>query len=296
MISIGLPVFNSEDFIHNALESLLSQTFSDFELIISDNASSDNTVKICEEYCKKDKRIKLFSHKKNNGFIWNFNFVLEQAKSEYFMWAGVDDVWEPKFLEKNIEFLQENVDYVGSIGQVRLYRSKTEKLSFDKQNSHKYNKYEHVHPIVGSYTKKVNFCLQYCRASVIYGVYRTNVLKKSIICKRFPTWDLAVILNILKNGHIHVIDDVILYRYIQDNPSPSKIKRLLSQNMTTLQILFFEMPFTYWCFKNIGKKVFLKNIFPFIKLNCSAEYTIILELARMIKRILSGQDKFWIFI
>jgi len=90
-LSIGLPVYNGEKFIRKCLDSLLAQTFKNFEIIISDNASTDDTQKICQEYLKKDERIRYIQQEKNIGLLPNFNFVLKQAKNEFFMWIGVDD-------------------------------------------------------------------------------------------------------------------------------------------------------------------------------------------------------------
>jgi len=84
-LSIGIPVFNGEKFLRQCLDSLLTQTFANFELIISDNASDDSTSDICNEYSKKFKNFRYFKQKKNMGIKWNFNFVLEQAKCNYFI-------------------------------------------------------------------------------------------------------------------------------------------------------------------------------------------------------------------
>ena len=113
-VSIGLFVFNSETSIKNALNSLLSQTYTNFELIISDNASTDSTPEICKEYLQKDKRIRFYQQKKNMGPWSNAMFVLEKAKFGYFMWAATDDIWQPTFIEKNIAVLESNHNVVGS--------------------------------------------------------------------------------------------------------------------------------------------------------------------------------------
>ena len=105
-ISIGLPVYNAELFIHKKIKSLLEQTFTDFELIISDNGSTDSTSLICEEYAKKDKRIKYIKQEKNMGAVWNYNLVLKEAKCDYFLWVAADDILSPKFIEKNINILE----------------------------------------------------------------------------------------------------------------------------------------------------------------------------------------------
>lgn len=98
-VSIGMPVYNGEPFIHQALDSLLAQTFTDFELIISDNASTDGTERICKRYEKKDIRIRYVRQSQNRGISWNFNFVLQEARGDYFMWAAADDVWDVRWIE-----------------------------------------------------------------------------------------------------------------------------------------------------------------------------------------------------
>lgn len=98
-VSIGMPVYNGEAFIHEALDSLLTQTYPDFELIISDNASDDRTGTICKEYAAKDSRVRYVRQSKNLGALGNFKFVLDEAVGEYFMWAAADDVWALNWIE-----------------------------------------------------------------------------------------------------------------------------------------------------------------------------------------------------
>ncbi len=98
-VSIGMPVYNGEKFIREALDSLLLQTFTDFELIISDNASTDGTEAICREYAEKDHRVRYVRQVENLGAIANFKFVLDEAVAEYFMWAAADDVWDKNWVD-----------------------------------------------------------------------------------------------------------------------------------------------------------------------------------------------------
>ena len=98
-VSIGMPVYNGAKFIREALNSLLAQTFTDFELIISDNASTDGTEGICQEYVAKDKRVRYVRQPQNIGAAANFFFVLDEAQAEYFMWAAADDLWDKNWLE-----------------------------------------------------------------------------------------------------------------------------------------------------------------------------------------------------
>lgn len=99
-VSIGMPVYNGDKYIREALDSLLAQSFTDFELVISDNASTDDTQAICEEYARSDVRIRYVRQSENKGAFANFKFVLDEAIGEHFMWAAADDFWSPNWIEE----------------------------------------------------------------------------------------------------------------------------------------------------------------------------------------------------
>ncbi len=111
LVSIGLPIYNGAETMRRTIDSLLSQTHQKLELIISDNASTDDTQKICEDYAKTDERVKYFRQEKNQGMSRNYEFVLEQARGEYFMWAADDDYWEPSFISTLKSVLDNNPNY-----------------------------------------------------------------------------------------------------------------------------------------------------------------------------------------
>ena len=119
-IAIGMPVYNGEKYIRKALDSLLAQTFGSYEIIISDNASTDTTGVICREYAERDRRVRYIRQPENQGATKNFKLVLDQAGAEYFMWAACDDIRSADFLEINYRFLQDNPDYVASTCPVRF--------------------------------------------------------------------------------------------------------------------------------------------------------------------------------
>jgi glycosyltransferase involved in cell wall biosynthesis len=112
LVSIGLPVYNGEKYLALAVESVLNQTFDNFRLIISDNASTDSTQKICERYAMHHNRIKFYRNPKNIGILKNFKSVFDLSDSKYFMWMSHDDILEPTYLEKCVQFLQDNDDFV----------------------------------------------------------------------------------------------------------------------------------------------------------------------------------------
>ena len=108
---VGMPVYNGEKFISNAIDSLRSQTFQDWELLISDDCSNDDTSNICKNYLEIDSRISYHRHESNIGMGNNFEFVLYRANSEYFMWAAADDEREESFMEVCIDRLKNNEEY-----------------------------------------------------------------------------------------------------------------------------------------------------------------------------------------
>src|SRR6267154_5510945 len=112
LLSIGLFVYNGERFLEEVLQSILSQTFTDFELIISDNASTDRTGEIAEAYAKRDDRIRYYRSEKNMGAGWNIRRVYELASGKYFKQAAVDDLLEPDFLRRCVEILESDPDCV----------------------------------------------------------------------------------------------------------------------------------------------------------------------------------------
>ena len=99
-VSIGLPVYNGARFLRRSLDALLGQSFRDFELVISDNASTDATPQIISEYAARDSRVRHMRAAVNGGVSANFRRVLTESSGRYFMWAGCDDWWAPTFVER----------------------------------------------------------------------------------------------------------------------------------------------------------------------------------------------------
>ena len=112
IVSIGIPVYNSERYLEETLKSLLSQGFQDFEIIISDNASTDSTPAICREYEKKDSRVRYYRSETNYGPGWNYNRVFNLCNGKYFKWHACDDLLRPDFLEKCVEVLDTRPDVI----------------------------------------------------------------------------------------------------------------------------------------------------------------------------------------
>lgn len=116
MISVIMSVYNSEKYLNEAIDSILNQTYKDFEFLIVDDCSKDNSLKILEEYSQKDSRIILIKNEGNLGLTKNLNKAIKMSKGDYIARMDADDISETKRFEKQIEFLEKNkgIDIVGT--------------------------------------------------------------------------------------------------------------------------------------------------------------------------------------
>jgi glycosyltransferase involved in cell wall biosynthesis len=111
-VSVGLPVYNGESYLAEAIDSLLGQSFADFELIISDNASTDSTADICRDYAQRDARVRYIRQPHNIGLSPNHNYVVERARGEFFKWAACDDLYGRDLLLRCVEALDAHPEVV----------------------------------------------------------------------------------------------------------------------------------------------------------------------------------------
>ena len=284
-VSIGLPVYNGEKTITRTIDSILSQTILNFKLVISDDGSTDSTPKICREYEQKDSRIKYIQQKKNKGWITNWTFLAENSDTKYFVWISDDDYWEPQFLEKNIEVLETNPKIVGSISNVQLVGPNIKNYYPNQKeiNSIESNfKFILVRSINGSYKEKIKNVLDFNWVINLYSIFRTDALKKSIIHERFVSWDFALILNIIKFGELHVIDEVLAYRDTEGITSiKSSIDSIKTQRLGWFKTYFPYISYTIWCMRNIGIRNFIRHISCFKYLIFHSEKKIIREILKL---------------
>ncbi len=298
-LSIGLPVYNGEVFLEEKIDSILSQSFSDYELIISNNNSNDSTNKICEKYLKQDIRIKYFQQKENMGANWNFNFVLNESIAPYFLWVGVNDKISDKFLEKNMNVLEKNEKIVGSISKIKPLdnvKNASDKNNIDSVFKKLIKKLRSLKtidsfPIFGSYEEKVRFYLKNSTCQLIYGIFRTNELKESIVKNSFIGNDWATMINILKFGDFHIVEEDIMYEHTDGLSSTgiTNISKLYGHK--NLDLVFPWYQFTKWYLNNFKIKYFLKNLDYFIQLNLEGMLSLFLDKSEsFLKRISKNSE------
>lgn len=132
-VSIGIPVYNGEKFIGRSLDSVLAQTFTDFEIVICDNASTDGTEAICREYAARDSRVRYHRNEKNIGAGPNFNRVFELSTAPLFRWHTHDDAMDPTCIERCVEVFDKNPDVVLVYPEMLVIDEDDNKFWFDKE-------------------------------------------------------------------------------------------------------------------------------------------------------------------
>jgi glycosyltransferase involved in cell wall biosynthesis len=298
-ISIGLPVYNGEKFLKEKINSILKLNINDFELLISDNASTDNTHKICEEFVEKDKRVKYFCQEKNFNVNYNFNFVLEKARGEYFFWTAVDDIILPGFIEKNIVVLESNNKIVCSTSQVKPYGEKTNYLSkndvgdftekFKKTIIQKFTPLRN-YSTYGSYEEKIRYYLKLRgHQQVFFGIFRTNQLREFFVHDFITGFDWATMLNALKFGDFNILEEFLTYRYDGGASSKGVFSYARGFNLNALETIFLYIPLTLWCFRHLGAKLFLRNLDCFLKLNLEGAFYLFVDIMRWSKKTMLGK-------
>jgi glycosyltransferase involved in cell wall biosynthesis len=207
-VSIGLPVFNGEKYVGQAIDSILAQTFQDFELIISDNASTDSTQKICKAYAKKDRRIRYCRNKRNLGVVYNFNRVFELAEGEYFKWAAYDDIVALDYLRKCVSLLDQDPtvvichtdsDIIDENGSIIGTFNHEMRLSSEEPH-------ERFGDLIFMSPPSTHQVIS------IFGVMRANTIRETNLMGAYVGSDRNFLAEIALIGRIYEIPECLFYR------------------------------------------------------------------------------------
>lgn len=210
-VSIGLPVYNGENYLAETLDSILAQTFAEFELIISDNASTDRTEAICREYAAKDHRIRFVRSPTNLGAARNYNRVFELARGEYFKWNGHDDPIAPVFLERCVEVLDRDPDVIlcfarnraiGGHGEDHEVSALTARTFLPKpQLASPEAHVRFYHAVVADHPQ-----------GAVFGLIRRSVLAQTALIGSYRSSDLTLLGELALRGRFHQVPEPLQFR------------------------------------------------------------------------------------
>lgn len=230
VISIGMPVYNGEKFIREAIDSLLVQTFADFELIISDNASTDATEKICLNYAATDKRIHYIRQKQNIGAGKNFLFVLQQGIGEYFMWAACDDIWDRDYLKVLHNRLKETKESA-AFGKLMQINKSSKHLNHPANN----RSFQYTGSVL---KRRLSFFLEFegiGKANLIYSLFRRSALAEIDFEKHDA--DYLILFNILKKTGFLSVNKILFYKRIHEAGMGTMLSKTSEKNNMFRKVL-----------------------------------------------------------
>ncbi|MEJ2601384.1 MAG: glycosyltransferase family 2 protein [Anaerolineales bacterium] len=229
-VSIGLPVFNAEKYLDQAIDSILEQTFTDFELIISDNCSTDRTREICLAYANKDFRIRYFRNEKNLGAAPNFNRVLELSVGEYFKWAACDDIVAPDFLARCIEILDNDSTIVLCYSRAKIIDEIGEFVDDYNPGPDTSSKKPHER------FRKLILHPEYATQQM--GVIRSSILRQTVLHGSYPSSDEVLLAQLALFGGFFEIPDRLFYYRIYPQQSTQVMKTQRER------VLFFDTSYS----------------------------------------------------
>ena len=267
LVSIGIPVYNSESTLAATIESALAQDYTNLEILLSDNASVDDSIKICREYARRDSRIKLFEQPENIGAGANFVFVLNQAKGEYFKWLASDDVISMNSLSLSVANLQEN--------QRNTSCSTPHLFDFESRTN--------AQPVTfwldGSEFSRIKsfFRLPGRSHGLFYSLIKRDLLTSfPLLSSEFFAWDWCLVLYLLSKGPMGVAQNSYLISGTNGISSTTSIytyygltgrKRILPFQKFTLGVLKTS---SNW--STLGRLLLISNLISLNLKNLFLEY------------------------
>lgn len=212
LVSVGVPVYNAECYLRLALDSLLAQDYENFELLISDNASTDKTEEICREYSARDSRIRYFRNETNIGGPKNFGRLLELSSGKYFMWSAHDDLRAPTYLSECVSALESNPSAVCCFTSV---------VFIDEDGKTVEPGYEQGHPRFGllehNRRKRVRYLLAHAGWYSFYSLMRTEALRKCGPLQNLLGLDLALLFELSLMGPMIKIPKALFFYRVFPN-------------------------------------------------------------------------------
>ena len=230
-VSIGMPLYNGQEYLQGAVEAILRQTFEEFELVISDNCSTDGSPDICRALVATDSRIRYVRQPENLGAIGNFNALVHLANGQYFKWAAHDDLMEPSFLERCVDALDQDEtlawchsksDMIDSDG--RSFRDilppDDEELQVESDGQitwkgHPRDGFDSLDPIARF--KGVILGTNWCVDS--YGLFRLETLKRTRLLLPFYGAEKVLMGEVSLLGRYHEVSELLFYQRVHDKAS-----------------------------------------------------------------------------
>ncbi len=203
-VSVGMPVYNREKYVAAAIEAHLNQTYADFELVITDNASTDRSEDICRAYAAKDPRVKFYRNPGNLGAAGNYRRCFELSAGEYFRWTPSDDLVSPNLLERAVQVLDSDPSIMVAYGRTKL---------IDDQGNVTADFDERLHIMDERPSDRWMAVMRRIRlGNLHYGLTRTDQFRHTGLLRSYSGGDFPLIAEMALYGKFFEIPDAFFYR------------------------------------------------------------------------------------
>lgn len=211
-VSVALPVFNGAHYLHEALDALLAQTYTDFELIIGDNGSTDATPAICRAYAERDQRVRYLRSETNQGAAWNYNRLFAAARGRYFRWAAHDDLVAPAYLERCVAVLEAHREVVLCYPQTMLIDEHGAPIApyddrFHLRQPRPYQRFFAYHRTA---MRLMN---------AVFGLIRSDTLRETRLIGNYHSADRILLAELALRGQFYEVPERLFFR--REHPAMS---------------------------------------------------------------------------
>lgn len=227
-VAIGLPVYNGEKYLAEAIESVLGQTCADFQLVISDNASTDATQEICREFAARDRRVRYARAEQNRGAAWNFNRTFELSDGEYFKWLAHDDVIGPRYLERALDVMDRDSSLVLCHSRTGIVDGQGELIADPGSDDPKVWELQGISPEMEgkrlemgrsahAYQRYLGILLYSIRNHEVFGVIRRSVMRTTALHRAYRGGEKVFLSELSLRGAFHEIPEVLSFSRWHDD-------------------------------------------------------------------------------
>jgi hypothetical protein len=212
-ITIGMPIYNEAGCLEETVPALLGQTFRDFVLIISDNASTDHSRQICEEFAARDSRVRYYRNSRNIGVFRNYDRVFHLSKSKYFKWHSANDLCDPTFLETCFDALDRDPAAVGVYPGTIVFTGDPKQgeiypYDFDLSNNSPADRFKRV-------------ILEFRLNNAFNGLLRSDALRKTSMNRIYLGSDVVLLAELALLGTIRRLPQNLFFRRITPSAAAS---------------------------------------------------------------------------
>lgn len=206
-LTIGVPVFNGERYLAETLDAVLAQDFGDYEVIVSDNASTDRTAEIAAAYAARDPRIRHIRNAENIGAVANYNHLVDIARGSYFKWASDDDLIAPTYVSSCIAVLDRSRDAVLAYGKTRLIDEDGQVIGDHRDGLH----LPSPHP----WERLRDFAANRWLCNPCFGVIRTSVMReRTTLIGPGDSSDVTFLAQLALAGPVIEVPEYLFYRRV----------------------------------------------------------------------------------